>query len=246
MRQLTDEGQRALGEIAIRHGVSLDAAQHLLLAVMAGHTNQAQFNHPELGGMGQWSQGGMIMVGDMFNNGLKAKVDALCSDLAELLQKTSPLAADLSSPSKSQPSGEAGGRWPASLGSPASTGSQNDMHYAVFPGTRRLAIAKGGEVRIYDTGEHKITGYSQQQGGGQSLTFKSQHGLVRIDELESVSVEEPSDTGTTVAPAAQAVAASGSDDDVFVKLEKLAALRDKSVITDEEFAAKKAELMAQL
>ncbi len=27
---------------------------------------------PELGGMGQWSTGGMLMIGDMFNNGLKA------------------------------------------------------------------------------------------------------------------------------------------------------------------------------
>ena len=42
---------------------------------------QAQFNHPELGGMGQWS-GGMLQIGDMFNVGLKARVAAACADLA--------------------------------------------------------------------------------------------------------------------------------------------------------------------
>ncbi len=43
--------------------------------------------------MGQWSQGGMIMIGDMFNNALKYRVDALCSELSSLLQKTEFLAA---------------------------------------------------------------------------------------------------------------------------------------------------------
>ena len=45
-----------------------------------------QFNIRELGGMGQWSGGGMTQVGDMFNDGLKQKVAALCQDLATLLK----------------------------------------------------------------------------------------------------------------------------------------------------------------
>ena len=53
--------------------------------------DQAQFNHPDPGGLGQWSQGGMIMVGDMFNQGLKYRVDALCNELAGLL-RSQPLA----------------------------------------------------------------------------------------------------------------------------------------------------------
>ena len=66
--------------------------------------------HPDLGGMGQWSQGGMVMVGDMFNNALKARVDALCAELAGLLR-----AAGLFSPavasrqSQSQSHGQPGG-----------------------------------------------------------------------------------------------------------------------------------------
>jgi hypothetical protein len=44
----------------------------------------AQFNRPELGGSGQWMRGGMTLVGDMFNYGLKSKVDGLCSELSQL------------------------------------------------------------------------------------------------------------------------------------------------------------------
>ena len=41
----------------------------------------AQFSHADFGGMSQWSLG-MSMVGDMFNTQLKAKLDALCTDIA--------------------------------------------------------------------------------------------------------------------------------------------------------------------
>ena len=62
-------------------------SEALLTALVAGGGSQAQFNIPELGGMGQWSRGGMVMVGDMFNNALKARVDALCTELAGLRRR---------------------------------------------------------------------------------------------------------------------------------------------------------------
>src|SRR5271169_2833440 len=86
MQNLTPEGLRIVADVAERHGVSLDAAVTLLGALAQGNGYQAQFNHPDLGGMGQWLQGGMIMVGDMFNQGLKHRVDALCNELAGLLR----------------------------------------------------------------------------------------------------------------------------------------------------------------
>src|SRR5271169_4621567 len=92
MPNLTPEGLRIVTDVATRHGVSLDVALTLLGALAQGNGRQAQFNHPELGGMGQWSQGGMIMIGDMFNQGLKHRVDALCNELADFL-RSQPLAA---------------------------------------------------------------------------------------------------------------------------------------------------------
>jgi hypothetical protein len=278
---LTEEGRRTVDAIAARHGVGSEAVTLLLMAIAAGGGRQAQFNHPDLGGMGQWSQGGMIMVGDMFNQGLKYRIDALCNELAGVLANASPFApAPTTSQHQSQSSG-AGGvslfvpgaaatMWPPELGAPASTGAQNDLHYAVFPGTRRLAISRNGRVTVYHTEDHLIGGVSQQQSGDQSLTFTSQHGLVRLADLKIVSSEpEPESSAAAVPPAPFTAPATDqpapsaspaverplppadpvpatSDDDIFYKLERLAELRAKDIITAAEFDAKKAELLARL
>lgn len=57
---------------------------YMLLALEQGGGTIAQFSHPEAGGNGQWMLGGMTIVGDMFNDRLKATVNALCSDLSSI------------------------------------------------------------------------------------------------------------------------------------------------------------------
>ncbi|MGB5063443.1 MAG: SHOCT domain-containing protein, partial [Candidatus Competibacter sp.] len=74
----------------------------------------------------------------------------------------------------------AGDWWGNSLRWPNSTGAQNGARYAYFAQARRLAIEVGGRVTIYDTLDHQIGGFSQQQGYGGSLTFSSQYGLVEV------------------------------------------------------------------
>jgi len=281
MPELTPEGARRVAEIAGRHGVSADAARTLLTALVAGGGSQAQFSHPDLGGMGQWSQGGMIMVGNMFDNALKARVDALCTELAGLLNGASPFAAaPMRSQSQSQSqggapgvslfvSGGAGGAWwPDGLGAPSSTGAQNDLRYAVFPSSRRLAVEIGGRVAVYDTADHAISGVSQQQSGDRSLTFTSQHGLVRIDDLRRADAApaEPAQTVRREPPASAAVeprpvdrpeapkpAAAEAEaprpsggDDILATIERLHELRRKDILSETEFAAKKAELLSRL
>ena len=85
MQRLPAQGQQRVEAIAQRYGVSTDAVLTLLDALIAGHGTMAQFTHPELGGSGQWMQGGMTMVGDMWNHALKAQVDGVCAALARLL-----------------------------------------------------------------------------------------------------------------------------------------------------------------
>ena len=46
------------------------------------------------------------------------------------------------------------------------------------------------------------------------------------------------------APPAPAAPAAGGADDLMAQLEKLGELRDKGILTDEEFAAQKAKLLA--
>jgi hypothetical protein len=167
-----------IDDIAARHGFTPAAARAVADALHRGGGRMAQFSHPELGGMGQWAAGGMLMIGDMFNHGLKARVDALCNDLAGATGPV-PAAAEL------EP-GQTTNWWPRELGSPSSTGAQNDMRYACFPEKRRLAVMRDGKVRVYDTAAHRITGFSQQQSGSQTLIFTSQLGIVRLSELKEV------------------------------------------------------------
>ena len=294
MQELSSEGRKIVDDLARRHGVGGDAVAALLHALDLGNGTQAQFNHPDLGGMGQWSQGGMIMVGDMFNQGLKHRVDTLCRELASVLRDHPPLHQPeaRSSQSQSQSGGYAGvsliipgsglsssNWWPAELGSPASTGAQNNLKYACFPLVRRLAIRQGDRVSVYDTGEHRITGFSQQQSGDQSLTFTSQSGLVRVADLPLVvagspDLEEPStaaasepapprkpatpaaapepasvaapEPASVAAPASAPAPAPAPTDDLLTTIERLSDLRQKNILTEAEFAAKKAELLSRL
>jgi hypothetical protein len=70
LQQLTEQGRQKIEEVARRYSVSTDAVMTLLQALVNTNGNMAQFNHPELGGGGQWMRGGMTMVGDMFNYNL--------------------------------------------------------------------------------------------------------------------------------------------------------------------------------
>ena len=295
MRPLSEDGRRILTELANRHGISLEAATHMLMAVAAGGGSQAQFNHPELGGMGQWSQGGMTMVGDMFNNGLKAKVDWLCQELSGLIRSQDmlgPMPVSYQGQSQQQGGGSvslfvsggtsmSSGGWPVDLGHPASVGSQNNLRYAFFPESRRLVIDMAGQQTVYDTGDHHISGFSQQQSGDQSLTFTSQYVLVRVADLPLVQMQPtapatatvdfaeppivsrhaghaparsdpmqwpaaPAPVQAPVAPSVQTADATTAEDDIFAKIERLAILHGKGILTDEEFAAKKADLLDRL
>jgi hypothetical protein len=271
MDELTPAGRDVVADLQQRYGVSHDAVLTLLRAVAAGGGGMAQFSHPELGGMGQWSQGGMTMVGDMFNNGLKARVDGLCTELSRRLSEQPLFAAPPAMPthgyqSQSQGSGSSfsfsGGGfanwWPGDLGQPAATGAQNDMRYAWFPGTRRLAVQAGGRTMVYDTGEHSIGGFGQQQSGDGSITLTSQFGTVRLADLPVVSDgDAPSaprpqpaasapkpDVEPPVATAVAEVAGGGGD--VIGQIERLGQLRDRAVLSAEEFAAAKVALLKRL
>lgn len=205
MSALSDEGQRIVGELANQHGFSVDAVTTMLHAVSAGYGTQAQFSHPEFGGMGQWSAGGMTMIGDMFNNQLAGRVAALAQDISSVLNQHTLFAPPPQVQTQSQRQsgswqnqgglatslfvpGSGGNWWPAELGAAGSTGAQNDLRYAYFPAAQRLAINVGGQTTVYDTGPHQIGGFSQQQSGDQSLTFTSQLGLVRVSDLPVVNL----------------------------------------------------------
>jgi hypothetical protein len=171
--------------------------------------------------------------------------------------------------------------WPADLRWPNSTGAQNGVRYAHFAQAHRLVIEVNGKVTVYDTQDHQIGGFSQQQSVGGSLSFTSQHGLIDVSRLPIVSVDGvPFNTQNNAqnttqnnmqAPAPQSTMNSNqnqnqnqnsnqnsnsaaplshpttkAESDIFSTIEKLADLRGRSLLSDEEFAKKKTELLARL
>src|ERR1700722_12581024 len=102
MTQLSPKGLRAVEEIANRTCFTEDAVTSMLFSVIAGRGSMAQFSHPEVGGSGQWMAGGAVMISDMFNNALKARVDALCNELSALIRSEPDFVAAVSFQSQSQ------------------------------------------------------------------------------------------------------------------------------------------------
>ena len=186
MKNLSPADEQTLRELATRHGFGRDAVMSMLESVARGRGTMAQFDHPEFGGSGQWMAGGMTMVSDMFNDALKARVAALCRDLASLVA-SSPAVAERESLFVPPVSSASNAWWPAELGTPSSRGAQNDVRYAYFANARRLAIEAHGRVTVYDTLDHQIGGVSQQQSRGSSLSFDSQHGRVDLAALPVIS-----------------------------------------------------------
>ena len=264
---VTPEAESAIADIAARHGLSREAVLAMLFAVNAGGGTMAQFSIPELGGSGQWMRGGMTMVGDMFNYSLKAQVDTLCGELSQLLANTTVFPAVASGAAAGFTSAN---WWPADLGVPSSSGGQNDARYAIFPATRRLAVQSCGATRIFDTGDHQIGGVQQQQGGGPgTLSFTSQFGTFDVSSLRELGAQQIAETpvaapapqhlaepapsfappAQTAPPAGAPEPASGASADhaaIIAAIESLAGLRQRGILTDEEFAAKKAELLGRL
>lgn len=275
MQQLTTAGQNIINDVAQRYNLSQEAVICMLSAVNNGGGRMAQFYCPELGGSGQWMQGGMTMVGDMFNSGLKNTVNNLCAELSNALANTQMFPVV---PAGSKNSNQ---WWPVDLGSPFSSGAQNNIRYAVFP--NRLAVEFNGQVTVYDTLDNNIGGVSQQQGGNTSLTFSSQYGTIAVNTLPIISgpgitaqkptnfteplpvsnqFDQPNNGNVgnvsndltnitdTPAPMSNSINDSFIDqlstDDIITLIEKIAKLHTAGALTDEEFNTKKRELLSRI
>lgn len=261
MHQLTSAAEQIVSSLSQRYGVSTDAVRALLVAVINGGGSMAQFYHPELGGNGQWMRGGMTMVGDMFNYGLQGTVSGICSELSNFTasnQAYVPLPPPPQGQGQFQGSGNGSfgsyNWWPGDLGSPSSSGGQNDSRYAYFPQARRLAVQHNGHVTIYDTLDHQIGGVQQQQGGPSgSQSFTSQFGTFTVESLPLVSGDlqpagppAPSSQPSFTPIVSGSASGSGSSEDLFAALERLGSLREKGILSEQEFQAKKSEILARL
>ena len=184
---MTQTVSELTARIAREHGISEGAVTAVLHALQRGGGTMAQFSHADFGGMSQWSSG-ITMVGDMFNDSLKAKLNAIAGELSAYLRDhpAEQRGDDINVSYRSAGVSNAGSWWPEEFRNPSATGSQNHMRYAAFAEKRRLVIDDHGTTLVYDTGDHRISGVSQSQSTDSTLTFVSQHGVVRISDLKRV------------------------------------------------------------
>ena len=164
--------------------------------------------------------------------------------------------------------------WGTDLRYPNSTGSQNGARYAYFAQARRLAIEVHGRVTVYDTLDHQIGGFGQQQSGSGSISFSSQYGLIDVASLPVISIDGMAPYVPPYVPPAPAYvppapayapqnlsfesssngssnsysnnSQNASQEDVFATIEKLSQLHAKGILSNDEYQAKKAELIGRL
>jgi hypothetical protein len=150
------------------------------------------------------------------------------------------------------------------------------VRYAYFANIHRLAVKTGNQVWVYDTLNHLIGGFSQQQGSGSSIAFSSQFGTVDLSNLPVVSRDGqpfPAASNPVASTHSDPVASTHSDPvasshsdpvasshsdpvaslgnapigvDVLTILERLGELREKGIVSDDEFKQKKADLLSRL
>ena len=159
--------------LAQQHQLSRDAIRALWVALQHGKGQQAQFNHPELGGMGQWMPG-MLMISDMNNYALKAKIDVICAELASAVKTSSTTRSTLTTTMW----------WLPKLGTPSSSGSQNNIAYAYFPQQQCIAVKTGQQVTYYNTSGRRISGVSAQN---QQVFVEADGQRFRIETLPKIS-----------------------------------------------------------
>ena len=127
--------EELISRVSIHHSVSADAVRTILRALLSGNGTMAQFSHPDFGGMSQWSPG-MTMVGDMFNNSLKSKLDAVCTELATYVADTPSADRDhgrVEGEVSYQTSRQRSDWCPTNLGTPSAVGAQNDPFHRAAP-----------------------------------------------------------------------------------------------------------------
>jgi hypothetical protein len=134
-------------------------------------------------------QGGALIELLKLNKPLKAKLDALCSDIAAHLDASPTVGGERSAADEVSYRSTPGSAdwWPAGLGRPGAVGAQNDLRYAVFSESRRLVIDDHGAITVYDTGSHRIFGAAQAQSSDQTLSFTSEDGLVRVVDMPKLA-----------------------------------------------------------
>lgn len=158
-------------ELAEKFDISVGTVEQLLIDLQRTEGKQVQFNIQELGGFGQWQANGMIMIGDMFNNSLKDKVNRICQEIA---QHSQTIKVEKKVNVEQQRNA-------------TTKGSQNGMSYAYYFNEHLLEVVIDGQLKKYDTKDYEILGVQQSQNTfGQKLSFSHSKGSIFLTDLKEL------------------------------------------------------------
>ena len=274
MPNITAAGQAVIADLARRYGLSQGAVEHMARAVVNGGGSMAQFNVPELGGSGQWMAGGMTMVGDMFNMGLQNTVANLCGELANAMTTTLvfepiPVGGPMGSawPEWLGLIAASGGQNQARYayfpqarrlafdhgdGRPLTLLDTGDHQIGGFsqqqsgPGDPFLGVSVSSQY-----GQFALSSFPLADGSGTaaappmvSTPAAAPPPPPPVSQMESVAPEPP--PAPMPPSAAPATAPGVSTSEILSTIEALARLRDAGALSEQEFSAKKTELLARL
>lgn len=171
-------------QLADRHGFSPELAQNLLNELRRSGGRQAQFNDPALGGMGMW-QSGQLMIGDMVNHGLKAKVAAFLADLTALLEVSPDASPELTWRAEKMASmAQNQATISQSGGGSGFSVMQNGVSYRYAAERNELVV---NDNEVYDTTGLRVIGiHSQQQNGRGVLILNTDQGPRQIGDLKRI------------------------------------------------------------
>jgi hypothetical protein len=113
----------------------------------------------------------------MFNSALAARDSLTCELLSELSNTAE------ASPTEERNVAE---WWPVDFGNAGMRASQNELDYAYFPNSNRLAVRQGGAVAIYDLSGLSFRGVAAQSG---SIVVHTDRGPRSLVELPRVPKE---------------------------------------------------------
>lgn len=176
MPQLEQEYQR----IAQQYGVSAEAVQQLAHALIRGRLKTARFNHPELGGIGKWRRGD-VLLGDVRDEDHKTLVWRLAEELMPLLKHV-PLPASSEENEQTLVMPWWGDRL---LGEPIITDRFESVQYGYFLESRRVIVLRGDDLIHYDADGLLVTGLVRRvsPSRGLELILQTVTGEVNVEAL---------------------------------------------------------------
>ncbi|MEO0560572.1 MAG: hypothetical protein AAF125_00560 [Chloroflexota bacterium] len=177
--------QSQIRAIAQKHRLSDNAVVVLAKALRRGHGRMARFNHRELGGIGMWGRGEVI-IGDMRNESLRMQIWGAMNDLLPIITSHPPR--------KPEPEKDSTLVMPwwgdITLGPPTVHGAFENMTFGYFLEPHRVILRNDGVITHYDARHLGVLdlAVTHDQRGAPVITLVTLDGPLDVMMLDEIPI----------------------------------------------------------